>query len=185
MHAELICIPLYSYTCMHVCRSSVIIIIVWPGLLHTTYIKFHASIYVVMGTGSVSVSVQSCMQLYQSLKIICSPSHSPPAGHFPYMQSDPALKPVNGVRQHTLPVKEKFDHVNNRLAALNRALARMEEEEGPDYSMESIERPRKRNEIKKRLSYVEHSYNKLTNDTYTSDSIHGTRNTVHLDDWGQ
>ncbi len=92
---------------------------------------------------------------------------------------------MNRVRQHTLPAKEKFDHVNDRLAALNQALARMEEESGPDYSMESIERPRKRNDIKRRLSYVEHSYNKLTNDTYSSDSIGGIRNTVHLDHWGQ
>ncbi len=102
----------------------------------------------------------------------------------PTLQSDPALKSVNGDKQGSLPVKEKF--VNDRLAALNRALARLDEEAGPNYSVESIERPRKKSsEIKKRLSYVEHSYNRLTNDTYSTDSIRETRNTVHLDDWGQ
>ncbi len=101
------------------------------------------------------------------------------------IQSDPALKPVNGVKQGLLPVKEKFDRVNDRVAALNRALARLQEE-GPGYSVESIERPRKRSsEIKKRLSYVEHSYQRLTNDTYSTDSIRDTRNSVKLDTWRQ
>jgi len=100
------------------------------------------------------------------------------------------MKPVNGVRTGgaaRLPVKEKFD-VNDRLAALNRALTQLQEEEGGEYSVESIERPRvkKNSGIKRRLSYVEHSYNKLTNSTYTTnDSLQGTRNTVHLDNWGQ
>ena len=83
------------------------------------------------------------------------------------------------------------DPVSNHLVALNSALTRLDEENAfsstPEaYNMQSIERPRKRGgRIVKRLSYVEHSYNKLTNDTYSSGSsslqpVHASPN---LDSW--
>ena len=97
---------------------------------------------------------------------------------------------MNGVR-HSLQDR-KFDHVNDQLAALNEALTILDDEEGGEtggrgYSVESIERPRRRagGKIVKRLSYVEHSYQRLTNDTYsTSSSLNkAIRNTTHLDEW--
>ena len=82
--------------------------------------------------------------------------------------------------------------MGNQLAALNRALSQIEEDEdgGPtvtNYAVESIERPRRRvgAKIMKRLSYVERSYNKLTNDVYSNNSLVGPseRNTTDLNTW--
>lgn len=83
--------------------------------------------------------------------------------------------------------------VSDHLVTLNTALTRLDEENAffstpnPEaYHMQSIERPRKRGgRIVKRLSYVEHSYNKLTNDTYSSgsSSLQPVQATPNLDTW--
>ncbi len=75
-------------------------------------------------------------------------------------------------------VTETADPVDHQLLALNKALIQLSNEESLPptgrpltYHVESIERPRKKNGIKNgrnRLSYVEHSYNQLTNDVYSS-----------------
>lgn len=86
---------------------------------------------------------------------------------------------------------KKFEAVNDQLAALNEALTILDDEGGEvggrDYSVESIERPRRKagGKIVKRLSHVERSYQRLTNDTYsTSSSLNkATRNTTNLDSW--
>lgn len=76
--------------------------------------------------------------------------------------------------------------VNTQLAALNEALTRLEEEGGGGtgyYNAESIERPRRKGgQIVKRLSYVERSYKKLTNETYSSGSgsLGPIENTIDL-----
>lgn len=68
--------------------------------------------------------------------------------------------------------------VGNQLAALNQALSQVEEDENgstpvPSYPVESIERPRRRTgrKVAKRLSYIEWSYNRLTNDVYSENSL--------------
>ena len=83
--------------------------------------------------------------------------------------------------------------VGNQLAALNEALRQIEEEGNgetptPSYPVESIERPRRRvvgAKIAKRLSYVERSYNRLTNDVYSENSLVGPSecNTTDLNKW--
>lgn len=83
------------------------------------------------------------------------------------------------------------DPVSNQLVTLNAALTRLEEETGFSsstpgaYQVESIERPRKRGGrvLGNRLSYVEHSYNQLTNDTYSSNSssLRPVKATIDLD----
>jgi hypothetical protein len=66
------------------------------------------------------------------------------------------------------------DPVSDQLLTLNAALNRLDEENALSpgaYHMESIQRPRKKGGrvvSGNRLSYVEHSYNQLTNDTYSS-----------------
>jgi len=89
-----------------------------------------------------------------------------------YLQSVPILQ----AKQLHRIVTESPDPVNSQLMALNKALVQLSDE-GPlpngrpmTYHMESIERPRKRKGVKNgrnRLSYVEHSYNQLTNDMYS------------------
>lgn len=85
------------------------------------------------------------------------------------------------------------DPVSNQLLTLNAALTRLEEEDpssssgaGP-YAVESIERPRRRGGRGRlsgnRLSYVEHSYNQLTNDTYSANSLHPVKATAQLEAW--
>ena len=100
------------------------------------------------------------------------------------MQSVPTIK-VNGVRRdHQVQLRAKKPKaVGNQLAALNQALSQIEEDENggslppaPSYPVESIERPRRRvlgAKIAKRLSYVERSYNRLTNDVYSENSLVG------------
>ena len=85
--------------------------------------------------------------------------------------------------------QELSDPVSNQLDVLNAAMIQLNEEEGfassspGTYHVESIERPRKRGgRVSKRLSYVEHSYNKLTNDTY-SGSLHHVQASPNLDTW--
>ena len=80
------------------------------------------------------------------------------------------------------------DPVSDQLLTLNAALTRLEEETGYSpgtYHMESIERPRKRGGrvVGNRLSYVEHSYQQLTNDTYSSNSssVHPVKAVTNLD----
>ena len=82
--------------------------------------------------------------------------------------------------------------VDSHLAALNDVLSKIEEDGIGDapvshYAMESIERPRRRigPMIAKRLSYVEHSYNRLTNDVYSENSLIGPSetNTTNLSAW--
>ena len=83
------------------------------------------------------------------------------------------------------------DPVSNHLVTLNTALTRLDENNPfsstPEaYHMQSIERPRKKGgRIVKRLSYVEHSYNKLTNDTYSSasSSLRPVQASPDLDSW--
>lgn len=85
--------------------------------------------------------------------------------------------------------------------ALNAALNRLNEDEnfssqpGGTYHVESIERPRRRalrtsnaaaaaaERGSKRLSYVEHAYQQLTNDTYSSNSLHPVEATSQLETW--
>lgn len=86
--------------------------------------------------------------------------------------------------------------MRNQLETLNEALNRIEEEDGYSsvpYNVESIERPTRRREragsrhVSQRLSYVEHTYNQLTNDTYSSISdasaVGPVRHTHCLDTW--
>lgn len=98
------------------------------------------------------------------------------------LQSVPTLK-VNGPHHcGQTPGAMKQKATGDQLAALNQALSQIEEDENggtlpvppaTSYPAESIERPRKRvgAKIVKRLSYVEHSYNKLTNDMYSENSL--------------
>ena len=79
--------------------------------------------------------------------------------------------------------------VDSHLAALNDALSKIEEDGAPasHYAMESIQRPRRKigPNIAKRLSYVERSYNRLTNDVYSENSLVGPSetNTTDLSTW--
>lgn len=81
------------------------------------------------------------------------------------------------------------DPVSDQLLTLNAALTRLEEETGfspGTYNVESIERPRKRGGrvVGKRLSYVEHSYKQLTNNTYStsnSSTLYPVKAVVSLD----
>jgi hypothetical protein len=87
--------------------------------------------------------------------------------------------------------------VGNQLAALNQALSQIEEDENggsslpatTSYPVESIERPRRRRvlgaKVAKRLSYVERSYNRLTNDVYSENSLVGPSEytTTDLNKW--
>ncbi len=79
--------------------------------------------------------------------------------------------------------------VSNQLVTLNAALIRLDEEEGfstspGNYYAESIERQRPKKGGTSRLSYVEHSYNKLTNEVYSRDSIVHSVDVSHdLDTW--
>lgn len=87
------------------------------------------------------------------------------------------------------------DPVSNQLLALNRALTQLNEDDDAlpnsrpvSYHVESIERPRKRSGggrkgIGDRLSYVEHSYNRLTNDMYSSKSLYPVEHSHDLDAW--
>lgn len=109
-------------------------------------------------------------------------------------QSVPTIK-VNGLRRE-LPVqlrRAKPKAVGNQLAALNRALSQIEDDgnggslPATSYPVESIERPRRKMGAKmaKRLSYVERSYNRLTNDVYSEESIVGPSEytATDLDKW--
>ena len=85
--------------------------------------------------------------------------------------------------------------VDSQLAALNEALSKIEEDGGggstpvrlSGYAAESIERPKRRigPNIAKRMSYVEKSYQKLTNDVYSENSLIGPSelNTTDLSKW--
>lgn len=81
------------------------------------------------------------------------------------------------------------DPVSNHLVALNTALTRLDENtpfSSTPAAYQSIERPRKKGgRVVKRLSYVEHSYNKLTNDTYSSgsSSMRPVQASPDLDAW--
>lgn len=87
-------------------------------------------------------------------------------------QSDPVL---NGP-QEGLPDNDSAQ-IDENLFALNRTMSELDEEANP-------ERPRKGGKIVRRLSYVEHSYKQLTNDTYSANSLGRTQNTTDLlDDW--
>ena len=102
---------------------------------------------------------------------------------------------MNGVRRdHQVQLRgAKPRAVGNQLAALNQALSQIEEDENggtlpaPSYPVESIERPRRRAgaKVTKRLSYVERSYNRLTNDIYSEDSLVGPSEytTTDLNKW--
>lgn len=101
-----------------------------------------------------------------------------------FLQSVPTLM-MNGSLSHDNIHGDQSDHkVNSQLAALNEAFSRLEEEGGTGtgyYNAESIERPRRKGgKIVKRLSYVERSYKKLTNETYSSGSLGPTKNTTNL-----
>ena len=102
---------------------------------------------------------------------------------------------MNGVHR-SRPLSEQArlpkPPVDSHLAALNEALSKIEEDGNGDtpvshYAMESIERPRRRigPKIAKRLSYVECSYNRLTNDVYSENSLVGPSetNTTDLSAW--
>ena len=81
--------------------------------------------------------------------------------------------------------------VSSRLAALNEALSKIEEDGNGDrpvshYAVESIERPKRKViaagvKINKRLSYVERSYNQLTNDMYSDSSLVSPTETTTTD----
>lgn len=110
---------------------------------------------------------------------------------------------MNGVLRNQLPPGQGrlrlSKPVDSRIAALNEALSQIEEDDnggrggthGPvsrsSYAAESIERPRRRigPNIAKRMSYVERSYNKLTNDVYSENSLIGPSeaNTTDLSKW--
>lgn len=100
-------------------------------------------------------------------------------------QSVPALQ----LKWTLQNAKELSDPIGNQLVTLNAALTKLDEESGFSstpgaYNVESIERPRKRVAgIVKRLSYVEHSYKQLTNDTYSSNCLHPVKATRRLDTW--
>ena len=96
-------------------------------------------------------------------------------------------------RDHQVQLRgAKPKAVGNQLAALNQALSQIEEDENggtpvPSYPVESIERPRRRagGKVAKRLSYVERSYNRLTNDMYSENSLVGPSQytTTDLNKW--
>lgn len=110
---------------------------------------------------------------------------------FEQTQSVPTLQ-LKWTLQNSRDQGLSDESVSSQLQMLNKALTRLEEEgfsSSPGaYHMESIERPRKRGGRiigggNKRLSYVEHSYKQLTNDTYSSDSLRPVKPTPHLDTW--
>ena len=100
-------------------------------------------------------------------------------------------------RDHQVQLRAKQPKaVGNQLAALNQALSQIEEDENgggslpaaSSYPVESIERPRRRvlgAKVAKRLSYVERSYNRLTNDVYSENSLVGPSEytTTDLNKW--
>ena len=86
--------------------------------------------------------------------------------------------------------------VSSRLAALNEALSKIEEDGNGDtpvshYAVESIERPKRKviagAKVNKRLSYVERSYKQLTNDMYSDSSLVGPTETTttDLEEWAK
>ena len=94
---------------------------------------------------------------------------------------------INGpLSQNNKLAAHTENKVDTQLAALNEAFSKLEEEGGGGggyYNAESIERPRRRGgKIVKRLSYVERSYKKLTNERYSSESgsLGPTENTTNL-----
>ena len=87
--------------------------------------------------------------------------------------------PILQAKQIQKVKAEVSDPVDSQLLALNKALTQLGAEHTVptgrpmSYHVESIERPRKRHGVKNgrnRLSYVEHSYNQLTNDMYSANS---------------
>ena len=64
--------------------------------------------------------------------------------------------------------------LGDNLALLNEAMSQLDREANP----------RRQGKINRRLSYVEHSYKQLTNDTYMTGSfMQSTSNTLDLDQW--
>ena len=110
-----------------------------------------------------------------------------------HIQSVPVLK-MNGLHRDALefPVDGQLAALNEVMTQLDKVLAESEEEEEEEEEEVRAKAAAKSGgggggggsgNINQRLSYVEHSYQQLTNDTYSADSLGHTQNTTDLNMW--
>ena len=121
---------------------------------------------------TVNYPVQTLPRDISGLRVKASPPLlNPPLKKDPFSfeqsQSVPAL---SDHRRHN----SEGDPVDDHLALLNEAMSHLDT---------AANGPRNGTKLVRRLSYVEQSYHKLTNDTYSRSSLQPTSNTLDLDQW--